>query len=128
MSRPQLDCRRPFSLPGTLALVLQGGRDYQATVADDLARWQAALSGRPDVTIRVYSADNHFFFAGSGPSTPQESMSARHVDSAVVAAIADWLGTVPVAAAGAEQGRGPPRATGRAAAAVRVRSADPHRR
>ena len=87
---------------GKPMLVLQGGRDYQATVADDLARWQAALSGRPDVTIRVYSADNHFFFAGSGPSTPQESMSARHVDSAVVAAIADWLVTVPVAAAGGE--------------------------
>jgi hypothetical protein len=79
-------------------LVLQGGRDYQATVADDLARWQAALAGRPDVTIRVYPADNHFFFAGSGPSTPLESMSAQHVDPAVVAAIADWLMALPVAA------------------------------
>ncbi len=46
-------------------------------MADDLARWQAALSGRPYVTIRVYPADNHFLFAGSGPSTPQESMSAQ---------------------------------------------------
>lgn len=27
------------------------GRDYQVTVADDLARWQAGLAGRPDVTM-----------------------------------------------------------------------------
>lgn len=67
-------------------------------MADDLGRWQAALVGRPDVTVRVFPADNHFFFAGSGPSTPQESMSAQHVDPAIVAAVADWLAAVPVAA------------------------------
>jgi dienelactone hydrolase len=87
---------------GQPMLVLQGGRDYQATVADDLARWQEALAGRADVTVRVYPADNHFFFVGSGPSTPQESMSAQHVDPTVVADIAEWLKTVRVAAAGVE--------------------------
>lgn len=85
---------------GRPMLVLQGGRDYQATVTDDLARWQAALAGRADVTVRVYPADNHFFFVGSGPSTPQESMSAQHVDPTVVADIAEWLKTVQVRAAG----------------------------
>ena len=49
---------------GKPLLIIQGGRDYQATVADDLSRWQAALDGRPDVTIRVYPADNHLFFPG----------------------------------------------------------------
>jgi hypothetical protein len=88
---------------GRPMLVLQGGRDYQATAADDLARWQAALAGHPDVAIRVFPADNHFFFAGSGPSTPQESMSAQHVDSAVVAAIADWLMALPVAAVDSDE-------------------------
>ena len=29
-------------------LILQGGRDYQATVADDLSRWQAGLADRRD--------------------------------------------------------------------------------
>ena len=67
---------------GKPLLIVQGGRDYQATVADDLSRWQAALDGRPDVTIRVYRADNHLFFPGEGPSSPAEYEPAQHVDPA----------------------------------------------
>ena len=72
-------------------LILQGGRDYQVTVADDLVRWQAGLAGRPDVTIRIYDADDHMFFAGAGDSTPADYQLPQHVDPAVVADIADWL-------------------------------------
>ena len=72
-------------------LVLQGGRDYQVTVDDDLARWKAGLADRPDVTIRIHPADNHLFFPGSGRSTPAEYEPAQHMDAAVVAEIADWL-------------------------------------
>lgn len=72
-------------------LILQGGRDYQVTVADDLSRWKTGISHRPDVTIRVYDADNHFFFSGFGPSTPEEYEPAQHVDPVVVADIAKWL-------------------------------------
>jgi dienelactone hydrolase len=72
-------------------LVLQGGRDYQVTVEDDLARWKAGLGHRPDVAIRVYDADNHLFFPGAGPSTPAEYAQAQHVDPVVVADIAAWL-------------------------------------
>jgi dienelactone hydrolase len=72
-------------------LILQGGRDYQATVADDLSLWEAGLAGRPDVTIRVYPEANHMFFAGSGPSTPADYEAVRHVDPTVVADIASWL-------------------------------------
>ena len=54
---------------GKPVLILQGGRDYQSTVAEDLAGWKAGLAGRPDVTIRVYDADNHLFVPGSGPSS-----------------------------------------------------------
>jgi len=78
------DLRKPM-------LILQGGRDYQVTVADDLARWEASLAGRPDVTIRVYNAGNHLFFRGTGKSSPAEYEAAQHVDPAVVADIADWL-------------------------------------
>jgi uncharacterized protein len=78
---------------GKPVLIVQGGRDYQVTVADDLSRWQKALDGRPDVTIRVYPADNHLFFPGEGPSTPAEYEPAQHVDPAVVADIAAWLTT-----------------------------------
>ncbi|MBB4941053.1 hypothetical protein FHR32_005430 [Streptosporangium album] len=71
--------------------ILQGGRDYQVTVADDLSQWKAGLAHRPDVTIRVYDADNHLFFPGAGPSTPAEYEPAQHVDPAVVADIVEWL-------------------------------------
>jgi hypothetical protein len=72
-------------------LILQGGRDYQVTVAADLAGWRAGLGDRTDVTIRVYEPDNHLFFTGSGPSSPAEYEPAQHVDPTVVADIAEWL-------------------------------------
>ncbi|HKT01381.1 MAG TPA: hypothetical protein VJT31_17805 [Rugosimonospora sp.] len=43
------------------------------------------------MTIRVYDADNHLFFTGTGPSTPSEYEPAQHVDPAVVDHIATWL-------------------------------------
>ncbi|MCP2361191.1 dienelactone hydrolase [Nonomuraea thailandensis] len=76
---------------GKPILILQGGRDYQVTVADDLSGWRAGLAHRPDVTIRVYDADNHLFFPGEGVSTPEEYEVAQHVDPAVVEDIAKWL-------------------------------------
>ena len=71
--------------------IAQGARDYQVTVADDLARWQAGLGDRPGVTIRVYAADDHLFFPGAGPSTPAGYEPPQHVDPAVIADVADWL-------------------------------------
>lgn len=86
----------PVALAASLhrpILLVQGGRDYQATVEDDLANWQAGLANRPDVTVRVYPHDNHLFFAGSGPSTPAEYDAPRHVNPQVVADVAGWLAT-----------------------------------
>ncbi|MFF3572837.1 alpha/beta hydrolase [Nocardia jiangxiensis] len=79
-------------------LVLQGGRDYQVTEADDLARWRAGLDAKPNVSVRVFPADDHMFFPGSGPSRPADLQAPQHVDPAVVAAMADWL--VPEASQG----------------------------
>ncbi|WP_327660551.1 MULTISPECIES: alpha/beta hydrolase [unclassified Streptomyces] len=72
-------------------LILQGGRDYQVTVADDLAGWQRALAHRPEVTIRIHEGANHLFFPGSGQPTPAEYARPGHVDPAVVDEIATWL-------------------------------------
>ncbi|MFF1713969.1 alpha/beta hydrolase family protein [Streptomyces sp. NPDC058268] len=72
-------------------LILQGGRDYQVTVADDLVRWRTGLADRPEADIRVYEADNHLFFPGAGPSTPAEYGTPQHVDPAAIADIAHWL-------------------------------------
>jgi dienelactone hydrolase len=84
----------PAGLAATLGkpmLILQGGRDYQVTVADDLARWQAALADRPEVTIRVYPELNHLFAPGSGPSSPAEYEPAQHVDPTVITDVVSWL-------------------------------------
>ena len=56
-------------------LFIQGGRDYQVTVADDLALWRAGLSGRTGITFRVFEPDNHLLAAGLGPSSPAERSS-----------------------------------------------------
>ncbi|MER5889133.1 alpha/beta hydrolase [Streptomyces sp. NPDC001941] len=72
-------------------LILQGGRDYQVTVADDLALWQRALAERPGVTIRIHQDVNHLFFPGSGRPTPAEYSRPGHVSASVVDDIAAWL-------------------------------------
>jgi len=72
-------------------LIVQGGRDYQVTVEDDLAGWRAGLAQRPNVSIRVYSADDHLFFPGTGQSVPSEYNAPQHVDPAVIEDIAAWL-------------------------------------
>ncbi|HEV2640656.1 MAG TPA: hypothetical protein VGX23_36365 [Actinocrinis sp.] len=93
-----LDLRayNPVAVARTLdvpMLILQGGRDYQVTVADDLANWRTGLADRPNVTTRVYEADDHLFFPGTQPSTPAGYEPAQHVDPAVITDIADWLVT-----------------------------------
>jgi dienelactone hydrolase len=72
-------------------LIVQGGRDYQVTVDDDLARWRAGLEHRSDVTIRVYPDDDHLFFSGTGPSTPDSYYQPQHVDGAVIRQTAEWI-------------------------------------
>ncbi|WP_405401535.1 alpha/beta hydrolase family protein [Streptomyces sp. NBC_01104] len=72
-------------------LVLQGGRDYQVTVADDLDRWRDALADRPDVTFRIHPDANHLFMTGRGRPTPAEYARPGHVDTAVVDEIAAWV-------------------------------------
>lgn len=72
-------------------LVLNGGRDYQVTLADDLARWRDGLGHRGDVRFREYPADNHFFFPGDQPSSPAEYQQLHHVDPTVIADVANWI-------------------------------------
>lgn len=76
---------------GRPMLICQGERDYQVTIADDLARWQAGLHAHPNVTIRTYPADNHFFFPGTGPSRPAELAAPQHLDPHLVTDINDWI-------------------------------------
>ncbi|WP_156968837.1 alpha/beta hydrolase family protein [Arenimonas metalli] len=81
-------------------LFIQGGRDYQVTASDDLARWRAALAGREDVSFREYPALNHFLMPGSGPAGSREYFTPVPVDTTVILDIAAWIH--------ARESRGPP--------------------
>lgn len=72
-------------------LLIQGERDYQVTVAGDLARWQKGLSGQREVRIRRYPALNHLLMPGQGRGNPQEYLNPAQVDAAVIADIAAWI-------------------------------------
>jgi len=72
-------------------LLLQGDRDYQVTVRDDLDVWLAGLRGRPGVTVVRFPRADHFFFDASGPPTPAEYEVPTHVDPGVIAAIATFV-------------------------------------
>jgi hypothetical protein len=72
-------------------LVLQGSRDYQVTPEDDFARFRAALSGQPRVTLREYDGLNHLFMPGEGTPGPEEYFQQNHVDERVVTDVATFL-------------------------------------
>lgn len=76
-------------------LLLQGGRDYQVTVADDLKVWLKGLTGRPNVTVHQYPNADHLFIDGTGPPTPADYATASHVDPRVVTDIATWIRAIP---------------------------------
>jgi dienelactone hydrolase len=72
-------------------LVLQGGRDYQVTAAEDFEGWKTAMAGKANATLHLYPDLNHLFISGQGPSTPAEYEKEGHVSPEVVADIARWI-------------------------------------
>ena len=72
-------------------LFLQGDRDYQVTIANDLDVWTAGLAGRSGITVHTYVGDDHLFIPGSGPPSPADYDHAGHVDGKVIADIIAWV-------------------------------------
>jgi dienelactone hydrolase len=73
-------------------LILQGGRDYQAT-AEDFEGWKKALGSRANAQLRWYPDLNHFFISGKGMSTPEEYLQCRKsFEYQVLDEIAAWVG------------------------------------
>ena len=70
-------------------LVLQGGRDYQVT-KPDYEKFQKALAGHTNATLKWYPTMNHLFIEGSKPSAPQEYGILGHVSEQVVNDIVSW--------------------------------------
>lgn len=75
-------------------LILQGGRDYQATM-EDFALFQQALAGHDNVTLKSYPALNHLFMETGEVGTlalPVEYATIpAFVDAQVIADIAAWI-------------------------------------
>lgn len=78
------------SLPMRI-FVLQAGRDYQVTVADDFPAWQNALRNKPGAALKLYPDLFHLFMPGEGPSTPKEYLVEGHVSAQVIQDIASWV-------------------------------------
>jgi dienelactone hydrolase len=72
-------------------LVLQGGRDYNVTVADDFVVWKRGLAGKAGTTTKLYPAADHLFFDGRGKATPGQDMQPHHLDPALATDIASWI-------------------------------------
>jgi alpha-beta hydrolase superfamily lysophospholipase len=72
-------------------LIVNGGRDYQVTLTDDLALWRNGLAGHPNVAIEVFAPGNHLLAAGEGPATPTEYQALQHVAPEIVDLIARWI-------------------------------------
>lgn len=86
------------SIPQPL-LLLQGDRDYQVTVTNDLDVWLRGLRRRTGVTVVQFPDADHLFLDGTGPPTPLEYQKPGHVDPTVIATIAAWISRVDATAA-----------------------------
>lgn len=71
-------------------LVLQGGRDYQVTLAD-FARWEAALKDRPQACLKVYPQLDHLLRAGEGVSSGDSYAVPGPVDEGLIADVAGFV-------------------------------------
>ena len=78
------------SLPQPI-LLIQGERDYQVTVADDLPLWQKGLADHPDTTFKVYPDLNHIYVTGQGMATPAEYSQPGNVATEVIDDVAAWV-------------------------------------
>jgi hypothetical protein len=75
---------------GIPVFVLQGGRDYQVTLAD-FALWEAALKGRPGACLKVYEKLDHLLRAGEGVSSPEAYAVPGVVDDALIGDVAGFV-------------------------------------
>ncbi len=82
-----LAAARKLSIP---MFFLQGGRDYQVP-PDQMQAFQTALSGKREVTFKLYPKLNHLFIAGEGQSGPKDYAVPGHVDQEVVDGVAAWI-------------------------------------
>ncbi|HEX2223504.1 MAG TPA: alpha/beta fold hydrolase [Thermoanaerobaculia bacterium] len=72
-------------------LILQGGRDYQVTPADDFERWKAAFPQGSKTRLQLFPKLDHGFREGEGASKPDDAQKPGNVPEEVVKVIAEWV-------------------------------------
>jgi len=75
-------------------LIMQGEKDFQAAADKDFAAYKQLLSGKPNVTFRLYENLNHAFVPsvyGNIMKAKQEYNVEQHIGEDVLADIANWI-------------------------------------
>ncbi len=75
-------------------LIMQGEKDFQATVERDFNAYKKLLSGKGNVTFRLYENLNHAFVPsiyGNIMKAKQEYNVEQHIGEEVIADIANWI-------------------------------------
>ncbi len=75
-------------------LILQGAEDFQATAEKDFEAYKQLLSGRSNVSFRLYNGLNHAFVPsvyGNIMKANQEYQIERHIGEDVISDIAKWI-------------------------------------
>lgn len=78
----------------TPLLILQGEEDFQATAQKDFEAYKQLLSGKSNVTFRLYPGLNHAFVPsvyGNIMKAKQEYGIEQHINKEVIADIANWI-------------------------------------
>jgi len=75
-------------------LILQGEKDFQATVDKDFAAYKQLLAGKSNVTFRLYEDLSHAFVPsvyGDIMKAKQEYNVEQHISEVVITDIANWI-------------------------------------
>jgi dienelactone hydrolase len=75
-------------------LILQGEKDFQATVDKDFAAYKQLLAGKSNVTFRLYEDLSHAFVPsvyGDIMKAKQEYSVEQHISEEVIEDIANWI-------------------------------------
>ena len=75
-------------------LILQGEKDFQATVARDFRAYQNLLQGQENVSFQLYPNLNHAFVPsihGNIMKAKQEYGVEQHIGADVISDIAHWI-------------------------------------
>jgi len=71
-------------------LIMQGGKDFQVLAEKDFAQYQTLLSGKANVTFKLYPELSHLFIT-STTGTIDEYAIGGHVDFVVLDDIVNWI-------------------------------------